>query len=327
MTRPGDRLRTIAERVCSAKAMDRLIDPVIADLQAEYAQAVRLGQIRRSRWVRIAGYVAFVKVMVFHGCERFLQDWTPDDHRAFARTIALAVPAIAAATLLLMVPPLRQVSSYASYGHASRARLALYLMPQALPLAVPLGFMLGIFCGYGRCLVAFRSRAAILLIAIACSVGSFVTLAWITPAANQAFRVLVFGRNVVKGAPELTLGELGQLLEPGTHEPMAVAPPSDLRSLAWQYHVRCALSCAPLALALFALSVIGRRQRGPFVLFLCACAAVFGYYALIWGARTLVLDGTLPVLATVWFPNVVFGVVSAALMAIDSQRPNVAACP
>jgi hypothetical protein len=325
MTRPGARLRTIAARVCSAKAIDQLIDPVIADLQAEYAQAVRLGQTWRSRWVRIAGYVAFVKVMVFHGGGRFLHDWTPADHRALVRTIGFSVAAIAAATLLLIVPPLRQqTSSHASYVHASQARLALYLMPQALPLAVPLGFMLGVLCGYGRCLLSSRSRAAVLLIAITCSAGSFVSLAWITPAANQAFRVAVFGRDVVKGAPELTLGELGQLLDSGGHEPMALAPARDRRSLAWQYHFRYALSCAPLALAWFALSVIGRHQRGPVVLVICACAAVCGYYVCIWGARRLMLDGTWPVVATVWFPNVACGVVSTALMAVDSQRSDVA---
>jgi hypothetical protein len=44
---PGDRLRSWASHVCSATAMTRLIDPVIADLQSEYADAIRHG-CRRS---------------------------------------------------------------------------------------------------------------------------------------------------------------------------------------------------------------------------------------------------------------------------------------
>jgi hypothetical protein len=44
MTRSGDRLRTIAARVCSAATMERLIDPLIADLQTEYAEALRHGR-------------------------------------------------------------------------------------------------------------------------------------------------------------------------------------------------------------------------------------------------------------------------------------------
>jgi hypothetical protein len=37
--RPGERLRALASRVCSARALERLIDPAIADLQSEHAQA------------------------------------------------------------------------------------------------------------------------------------------------------------------------------------------------------------------------------------------------------------------------------------------------
>jgi hypothetical protein len=44
--RPGTRLRAIAERFCSSLAMERLIDPVIADLQWEHAAAIDRGQAR-----------------------------------------------------------------------------------------------------------------------------------------------------------------------------------------------------------------------------------------------------------------------------------------
>jgi hypothetical protein len=43
--RPGERLRAWASRVCSARAMTRLIDPVIADLQSEYAEAASRKQV------------------------------------------------------------------------------------------------------------------------------------------------------------------------------------------------------------------------------------------------------------------------------------------
>jgi hypothetical protein len=35
MSRPGDRLRALAARVFDAQTMERLVDPVIADLHAE----------------------------------------------------------------------------------------------------------------------------------------------------------------------------------------------------------------------------------------------------------------------------------------------------
>ena len=38
MSRPGDRLRALAARVCDAQTMERLIDPVVADLGGEPAE-------------------------------------------------------------------------------------------------------------------------------------------------------------------------------------------------------------------------------------------------------------------------------------------------
>ena len=51
---PGHRLRTIAAWLCSQRTMERLIDPIVADLQAEYGDEVRQGRVWRSRWIRVA---------------------------------------------------------------------------------------------------------------------------------------------------------------------------------------------------------------------------------------------------------------------------------
>ena len=59
MSLPGTRLRTLAARVCSKKTMERLIDPVVGDLQAEYASA---NSITRRGLALVSGYVAFAKV-------------------------------------------------------------------------------------------------------------------------------------------------------------------------------------------------------------------------------------------------------------------------
>ena len=106
-------------------------------------------------------------------------------------------------------------------------------------------------------------------------------LGWIVPAANQAFRLSVAGRPVMKGINELTLRELGQLLEPGTHEPMAVAPPSDWYRLALNYHTRWALSCAPIVLSLFAVAVTSRGRHGRLMLGFAGCGAILGYCVLM----------------------------------------------
>ena len=67
---PGERLRALASRLCSDIAMERLIDPVLADLQREDADAAGRGQVWHRRGLRIAGTLAFWKVIGLHAATR-----------------------------------------------------------------------------------------------------------------------------------------------------------------------------------------------------------------------------------------------------------------
>jgi hypothetical protein len=71
--RPGDRLRSIARRLVRPVTMERLIDPVLADLQCEHHEAIRCGWRWRSRWIRLRGYAAFWRAIGLHAVERSLQ--------------------------------------------------------------------------------------------------------------------------------------------------------------------------------------------------------------------------------------------------------------
>ena len=55
MTRPGWRLRGMAARIFDHKTMERVVDPLLADLQKEHAEAIRRGRVWKSRWIRLAG--------------------------------------------------------------------------------------------------------------------------------------------------------------------------------------------------------------------------------------------------------------------------------
>ena len=66
MMPPGTRLRALAARLCAATTMERLVDPAIADLQAEYEEA-RTGPSWRRRWIWMRGHIAFVTMIVVHG--------------------------------------------------------------------------------------------------------------------------------------------------------------------------------------------------------------------------------------------------------------------
>ena len=67
MKPPGTRLRALAARLLAASTMDYLVDPAIADMQAEYEDASRRGLTWRKRWICVRGHFAFFKMIVAHG--------------------------------------------------------------------------------------------------------------------------------------------------------------------------------------------------------------------------------------------------------------------
>ena len=309
MTRPGDRLREIAARCCSPRAMERLIDPVLADLQAEHGNAARHGRMWKSRWIRIAGYTALLKAITVYGWERVTripQEWTVDDYVTLSRTIGCSLLAIIGATLLLVAPVWR------SFG-LSQTKMLVYMIPQALGLAVPLGFTIGIVCGLGRGGASRRVIGSAVAIAAAGSVMSFVNVGWIMPVANQSFRVGVSGNpDILKGPPELTLSELGLRIDSSKR----IGDVSGAKRLAIDYHTRSALAYAALPLAHFALSVLSRYHPGRLMLGLVTGGAFLGYYVLLWMGMVFARNGTLPPFVAAWIPNATFVGVSVAVSSV-----------
>jgi hypothetical protein len=321
MKRPGARLRAIAARLYGAQTMDRLIDPTLADLQAEYEKAATGDRNWERRRIVVLGHLAVIRVMTVHGRMRamgFLRSSTHEDRRTVIRALRPSVVIMLVGTVLLMAPFMNSVSR----GRPNSGELALYLIPQALPISIPVGLTLGILWGLGRVVASARSRTLILLLATMASVASFPMLAWVAPTANQAFRVSMIGHPIPKGANELTLGELHQLLEPGAAEPQRLAAPSDLRTLELTYHGRWALAIAPLVLALFALALTHWRELGRLVSLPAGCVAIFGYYVVMYSMRRLGLDHTLSAFVAAWIPNVAFLILSGAVLLLASRWPK-----
>lgn len=320
MKRPAARLRAIAARLCCADTMERLVDPTLADLQAEYENAVSCNRTWEGRRILLLGHIAFIRVMAVHGgmqAIEVLRYSTGEDRRALIRTAGASAVIMIAGTLVLMVPFVNSVGS-----RPDSAELALYLIPHALPLSIPIGLTFGILWGLGRIAASPRSRTLILLLATIASVASFSMLAWVVPTANQAFRVSMIGHPLPKGANELTLGELRQLLEPGTHEPMSVTGPSDRRSLALNYHARWALSGAPFVLALFAVALTSRRRWGRMMPLLIGGVMILAYYVIMYSARGLGLNETISPFAAAWTPNTAFLMLWLAITRFGSRRTN-----
>jgi len=313
MTRPGWRFRAIAARILDDKTMERVVDPMVADLQSEFADAVRRGRMWRSRWILLGGYAVFLKTIVWCGMEEAMQSmagWTADDRSAMSRTIAFSIVTIAAATALFVGLPLMLASRL---GGRVDPTLLVYSLPQALVLAVPIGFTFGVLLGLRDRVVSSRTAGAILGCAFLCSVACLVTLAWILPTANAEFRrqrLHQEGTIERKNLNELTLGELGQQID---SDRRAGSRSANLPFLYHAYHVRWALSGATIVLVVFALSLT-RRLVARWTVSFAAFAACFGYYALLSAGREAALQGTLPAFAGAWMPNVVFAIVSVTLL-------------
>ena len=155
-----------------------------------------------------------------------------------------------------------------------------------------------------------------------------MNLGWVTPAANQVFRVEVF-RAAARGEPspekgdsELTLAELrGAItqsglasLRPGGYEWTSV----NRRRLG--YHMRWSLSFATFALVAPLLALTVRRQRSRLVLGLAVVAGCVGYYTLTYFSRMSALNGDLPVVVGAWLPNLAFGAIAVAMLAFSGLR-------
>src|SRR5215467_13136149 len=297
MTRPGDRLRALAAHVFDAETMDHLIDPVVADLQLEYAEATRSGRMWRGRWVRLAGYVAFARVTT--------------------RTLRAFLALTFATTLLMELPPLTR------FGMKFVVPSLVYLAPQALVLAVPMALTLAIAWAGRRAPRTRQSIRGTIAAGAVCSMLSFVILAWLVPPANQAFRVAAaheagLASPSPPGPSEMTIGELRKEMKRWT------AIHTRWRELEFQYYFRWAFGFASLPLALLMTALRRRSVRRQFML-VGAVASIVGYYVLMFFGRLIffghvVESGILQAVVGAWMPNLVTVLMAAVIAMLGTRR-------
>ena len=320
MTRPGARLRSWASHLLDPSTMERLIDPAIADLQHEYDAALRRGLVWRGRVICLVGYCACLRVLTLAAVSHAVFERTAEEDRTVRRAIVFSLLAVMALTALLLWPPL---NTFRRLYTGRTPRLTLYLLPQALTMALPLGLVFGITLGLRDRVPTARVTWTIVLLSVGCCVAMLILVGWLLPAANQAFRELAAGRRVWRGFNELTLRELA------SGDPIGLMRliwgGVTTRRITWEFHFRVALACAPLALALFSLGVTAARRRvhGPIAMGLMALVACFGHFASVfWVREAMFFHDWLPPVAIDWTPNLTFLVI-----ALLSFRWPLAAAP
>jgi hypothetical protein len=135
-----------------------------------------------------------------------------------------------------------------------------FLLLQALPIAIPVGITIGILGGLPT--VPERpSRRIVVVVALSVAI-CFVFSGWVVPASNQAFRVAVKGSVVSRGFPELTLAEeRAALVDNKVPFNAELATRTDPWDAALNYYGRLAITAAPVAFMMFVLAVGHSRQR------------------------------------------------------------------
>lgn len=306
MTRPGDRLRALARRACSPSTMERLIDPAVADLQCEHADAIRRGQLWRSRRVLVAGYVAIWKVTLLAASVSATREQATMDNRAVVRTTVFAAIAVIVLTALLVVPPLSQFS--ARVDAKTLIEIIWYLLPQALSVALPMGIVFGILLGLRGRIATPRVRGIVAALAIVCAVASLVNVGWILPAGNQKFRELAF---------QMVSGESRVYLSRGMNELTLV----ELASLStFEFNFRLAFALSPLVLGFLSLTAaaLASERRRVITAGIWALAICFAFYVLLYFARQNSAYKLGPAMMA-WGPDLAF---AATALLLYLRRPT-----
>ena len=106
MSLHGETFRRLATWLCSARTVDRLIDPAVGDFRIEVAEARRQGNGWDHCRVLVAGYLALITVSaraVAADIIASLGPWTVEERSALVRANLIFVPAVILATLALEV--------------------------------------------------------------------------------------------------------------------------------------------------------------------------------------------------------------------------------
>jgi hypothetical protein len=284
MNRRGHWIRAFAAHIFDAQTMERVVDPAIADLQVEAASPAR--------------YWAVFKVIAC--C-------LPEASMRVRVAAVLSLLTAVAVVALLETPALMAASSQGVLEPA----MLLYLIPQALSFALTLALTVWVVCQFGGHARSRRVTGFVIGAAVAVSAVSFVCHGWLTPEANQAYRVAWarrggFPASPARGFTELTFGEARARLATALRNPGTMNE-RDLHFLAVSYEGRLAASVAPIVFAVFALLIAPWRWWARWPAAVAVCVAYPGYLLFLTESNLIAIDG-IWFGSAAWYPLVALAV-------------------
>lgn len=317
MRRPGRWLRAVGASLCTKQTIDRVIDPIIADLQAEYVEARRAARWWHATWVGISGYWAFWKAIGLHTIQsgpRSLWTTVAAERWTLAQITKCSVATFIAVTAVLSLPPIVD-----GYSHQLGVKLTMLLVPQAIPLSIAISLPLGIVCGLCTSWVTAARITSVLLLAIAAALFAFVATLMV-PASNEAFLGGLAEQldragvtySLPRGTPEMTLSELAIRID----ESDAAGLTQNGRRFLRAYHIRFALPAATAVMSLLAIAICGSLGTRSRRIVAMVIGFVLYWMILATGERST----NLPAIVSVWTANLVFTVISVGLLKMLPSR-------
>lgn len=329
---PGHWLRRIAERIASRVTCERVLHPILADLQFEHARA-------RGRWARVAlrarGVLAFwralgVTTVLDAGHHLWANAWATgnEEARATKRLFVTFCGATTATALVILTLGWRNVRIVPDNAFA-------LLLPSTLAVAIPAGVLFSFAMRAGGLSIPVHRRGS-WSVAVLAALATFVVAAWLNPAANHEYRVRVYRHfderfwsvrmegNVKTyitpdlrawGSREMTLDELS-------------ARSAELRSRGWnepaaqfdvEWHKKPALAVLCIALAL-AGAAIGSTTRRSLVRIFAALVAFCVCWALLRVGEQAADNGQLSPATAMWGPVVLVTVAALAVLRLAAHR-------
>jgi lipopolysaccharide export LptBFGC system permease protein LptF len=304
MTKPGDRLRRLAARWCAPETMERLIEPIVADLQSEHRDAASRGGWRRNA-VTWRGYLAFWKALALHGLTQIVRPSRSGSDISAGRVVTFSIVAFGLMTALMVAPPMVSFRwERVDGGVLDKLWLILLLVPQALPISLPTGICVGILCAMRGRRASVRHLATVLVIAAVATFGVWTMLEWGIPAGNQEFRETI--------ATHLNGGQRVHL-EPGLNELglSRLAQRTDAKAIR-AYRLLWAICFATPPFAVFALGIAALVRR--FVPALVLGISTIGIYWLFLNAVDEPFRAGLAPTIVVWLPNITFLILGALML-------------
>lgn len=335
MTPVTCRIRALAARIFGGSTMERLIDPILGDIELEYLAHLNAGRLWRSRWVAISGCCGLVRAIVLQMLDATRVALVDE---AAKRTMWVSLAAFTAITVALTLPPLLSAPLF-----ARDPSLAVYLVPQAIPFSIPIALSIGIVWAWSSRTDGRAMLRRVVVLGTAGVLISLATMEWLVPAANDGFRVTLtrvlapagITPTISRGIGDRSLSELAALIRPTSQmspfevteyesvlrDLHGIATPRGrrLESLKLALQVRVALAFAALALAILAVATAAAIRRRNLARMLFAGFVLL--YVLLWFGAAAIAPAV-PPLVSAWLPNAAVTAIALVFCGFSVRRPR-----